>query len=277
MPIEMLRQNAKRVRCEEEEGSSSRYVHVSYGDDDVRLTVPRSETHATTQHQNASSSRPTPTSTSIPKQPPETPSHPTRQSEPTNARRSAAATTSPRSDTNVSASATKKPANLTPLQTRHDTLEILFSSPDRQAPPPTDGQPEPRSPPRHVKRIKVRLRTPSDIFASDPSSPKRDAAFAVGALIATSVYPRAPPRVVDLLHGQVLVDRGGHVRRALLHGEEDGAEEEEEEEDMARWPPARGRTAKARRVSGPNVDVDAHHAVSPNPSPGLGLLGRARQ
>ena len=247
MPIEVLRQSAKPARREEEEeeeeeGSPSRYVHVSYGDDDVGLTVPCSATRATTQHQNASSSRPKPTSKLIPKQPPQAPSHPTRQhhDEPTNARRTAPAASSPRSNADASASATEKPIpDLTALHTRHDTLEILSSSANRQAPSPADGQPEPRPAPRHVKCIKVRLRTPLDMFASEPSSPGRDTAPVVsvggpssqtrpapsapsagadGAPVAP-VYARAPPRVVDSLHGQVLVDREGHVPRALLHGD----------------------------------------------------------
>ena len=89
-----------------------------------------------------------------------------------------------------------------------------------------------------------------------------------GAPAATSVYPRAPPRVVDSLHGQVLVDREGHVPRALLHRDEDGAEEEKEVEveDKARWPPARARTAKLGGVNGPDIEVGAHHPFSQSQS-----------
>ena len=126
------------------------------------------------------------------------------------------------------------------------------------------------------------------MFASEPSSPGRDAAPVVGvggpssqtrpapftpsagadgAPVASSVYPRAPPRVVDSLHGQVLVDREGHVPHAILHGDKGGAEEEA---DKGRWPPARGRTAKVRKASEPAAEVDAHHAFSqsqPQPQP----------
>ena len=178
--------------------------------------------------------------------------------------------------------------DLTALQTRHDVLEILSSPPDRQAPPQTDGRPEPSSPSRPVKRIKVRLRTPSDMFTSNPSTPRRDASTRArvggpssqtrpapsatstgvdGAPAANSAYPRAPPHVVDSLHGQVLVDREGHVPHALLHGEQDRAGEEgEKEEGKARWPPARGRIAKSSGENGADVGVSAYHPFSQSQS-----------
>ncbi|KAF8548124.1 hypothetical protein OG21DRAFT_1516638 [Imleria badia] len=222
--------------------------------------------------------------------------------DPTSARRTGPAASSPRSNANPSPSATKKSTVDPPaLHPRRDTLEIPSPSPDRHALPLTNGHPEASSPPRHVKRIKVRLGTPEDVFASEPSSPERDGVVGVqgspsqtrsgpsapwgveGAPVGASVYPRAPPRVVDSLHGQVLVDREGHVPRAFPREEKDAAEEEDGE-DKVQWPPARGHTAKERRASGPDVEVDAHHAFSqlqPRPWPEApretGELGERQQ
>lgn len=84
---------------------------------------------------------------------------------------------------------------------------------------------------------------------------------------APAVYPRAPPRLVDSLRGQVLADREGHVPRALLRRDERGAEEEElmVVEDKVQWPPARGHPAKQRRADGPDARVNVHHAFSQHP------------
>ncbi|KAG8217148.1 hypothetical protein J3R82DRAFT_5207 [Butyriboletus roseoflavus] len=143
-----------------------------------------------------------------------------------------------------------------------------------------DGEPHHRSSPRAVKRIQKRRRTPSEVFASEPSSPRRDPAVVnVGsAPVTDAVYPRAPPRVVDSLHGQTLVDERGYVPRAFPHGEEDVAEEEKEQEENARWPPLRGHTAKQRTVSRPGNEVNTHHAFSqtqPQPRPEASQEGMA--
>ncbi|KAF8129194.1 hypothetical protein EV363DRAFT_364244 [Boletus edulis] len=125
------------------------------------------------------------------------------------------------------------------------------------------------------------------MFASESSSPKMDAVAAPAvsaevpssevqpappapttgadsAPVATLVYPRAPPRVVDSFHGQVLVDREGRVPRAFPHGEKEEEEEEEEVEvkEKVEWPPASGSATIQRSTSGPNVEVGAHHAFS---------------
>ena len=106
-------------------------------------------------------------------------------------------------------------------------------------------------------------RDPEDI--QDPSSPTRSAPSAPSD--APAVYPRAPPRVVHSLHGQVLVDREGHVPRALPRVEKDAAEEEEGE-DKVQWPPTRDGAAKEQRTSEPDVEVEVHHAFSqPLPPP----------
>ncbi|KAI9570798.1 hypothetical protein HD554DRAFT_313134 [Boletus coccyginus] len=269
--IETLRSRAKRAKLEmeEEEESSS------------------SETRAATQHERASTSRAKPTSKPIPKsprEPTEMPSQPPdvsplREPEPANACRTPPATPSRRSNAN----GIEKPTpDLTALATPRSVLEISSSLPDRPATPPTDGNPEPRSPPRPVKRVKVRLCTPSDMFVSGPSSPGRDAAPGVPvgghssqsrpapsapSPAAPAVYPRAPPRLVDSLQGQVLADREGHVPRALLRRDEKGAEEEElmVVEDKVQWPPARGHPAKQKRADGPDVGVEVHHAFSQLP------------
>ena len=263
----MLR--AKRSKLaegeEEEEEGPSRCVRVSCANGDIGLTIllsdKRTEEATTAQHTSSSSK---PTSNSIPKGGPREPD--VRPSSPQR----------PSTSTNIDA--TKEP--ILDLTT-HDTLEIPSSSPNRQASPLTDEH----EPPRPAKHLKKRSRVPSEVFASEPSSPRRDppvvsvggpsseaqpvrsapSTLTNGTPVSTSTYPRAPPRVVDSFHGQVLVDQKGHIPRALL---QNGAEEEPEEElkDKVQWPPL--RSPKQREVSGPEVEVDTHHAFSqPQPRP----------
>ena len=175
--------------------------------------------------------------------------------------------------------------------TTNDTSAIPSPPPSQQMPPQTDGKPE-RS--HLAKRLKKRPRVPSEVFASEPSSPGRDPAIVSaggpssqpqpdlaapstatdGTPISTPIKLRVPPRVVDSVHGRVLVDQNGHVPRAYpLDGkesEEVAVLQQQEVEDKVQWPPLRGRTAKQRKVSGPEDRVDAHHPfsqVQPRPRP----------
>ncbi|KAH0830206.1 hypothetical protein J3R83DRAFT_1563 [Lanmaoa asiatica] len=249
MPVDILEPSAKRVKLVAEER--------------VAASETRTEQGATAQHASSrpSTSKLTP---ERPREPQEAPSmiHPPREPEPTDVR----PPSPPLSSTNTNTDTSENPTlDLPAIQTRHDTPEIPPLSPDKPAPPPMDGKPESRTPSRAVKRLKERPRTPSEVFASEPSSPRRDPAVVdpvVGARVTDTVYPRAPPRVVDSFHGQVLVDRKGDVPRVLPHEMKDKAEEGGEKEEEVRWPPVRGRTAEPKRVSGPHVEVAAHHAFS---------------
>ncbi|KAG6375856.1 hypothetical protein JVT61DRAFT_2716 [Boletus reticuloceps] len=249
LPIEMLGPSAKRAKLkkekevEEEKRPPSSEIHAA-----------KSTSKSLSEHHREPREE----------MPPD--ANPPREPEPGNARHTTPVASPPRSNASASVSATKKRTlDPTPPQTRHDILEISSSSPDRQAPHLFNGNAEPRSPPRHVKRTKVRLRTPSDMFASEPSSPKMDAvaAPAVSVEAPSSEVQPAPPAPTT-----VLVDREGHVPRAFPRGEKEEAEEEEEEEEevemkeKVEWPPARGSTTIQRSTSGPNVEVGAHHAFS---------------
>ena len=263
MPIEMLAPSAKRVRVEgeEEEEESPRHVMFRVGDD-LGLTVSFSELRQATQDEDTGPSKPKSAARSLAEHPPEAPSQPSTQ--PSQARPIAPASP-PHSDVDARANATETPAT---LQTRHDI--IPSPPPERQPPTLTNSDPESPSPPRHVKRTKVRLGTPPDMFVSEPPSPRLDAARVVStgtpsseaqaAPVTPSVPPRAPPRFVDALRGQVLVDQEGHVPRALHLGENKDDGTEEEQDGKAQCSPVRDRTtAKQRGTSESDVELDANH------------------
>lgn len=277
MPIEMLGSSAKRPRLEErkeeeeeEEEGPSRYARVSCANADNGLTIPHSETRTgqavTAQHTSSSSK---PTSTSVPTTPPRKPDVGTSLSQ--------------RPNTSTNVDPTNKPT--LDLTTEDDVTEIP-SSPAKQVPPTANKSESPRP----AKRLKKRSRVPSEVFASQPSSPTKDPAVAPssqalpappntlteGARVSTSAYPRAPPRFVDSFHGQVLVDRMGHVPRAFPQDRAEDEEKEKEKEDAeeagdkVQWPPPRGHAAKPGKASGPHAEVDPHHPFSqlqPQPRP----------
>ncbi|KIK77303.1 hypothetical protein PAXRUDRAFT_36809 [Paxillus rubicundulus Ve08.2h10] len=161
--------------------------------------------------------------------------------------------------------------DLPPLPKRNDTL-VLPSSPAQPSP---NGRPgylsssrESKTPPRSQQLIRKRPRTPSDMFASVPPSPAVVSANANitssnrpgarSAPAARDSHPRAPPRRVETLIGQVLVDQMGRVPRihsAAAHG---NAEEDEDEKEE--WPPTRGR--RAAKGKGKEQVVPEHHEFS---------------
>ncbi|KAF9228978.1 hypothetical protein BS17DRAFT_772836 [Gyrodon lividus] len=182
--------------------------------------------------------------------------------------------------------------DLPPLSTRNNTLVLPSSSPDKQSSPSgqvdnSSGQDKSQTSPHRQQRLRKRPRAPSEVFASVPPSPRRVSADANVASAShpadqsapatsdshpsVSVYSRAPPRIVETLFGQVLVDQMGHVPRfcsAAAHEDED-----EDEDEKEQWPPARARSVRGK---GKVQVVPEHHAFSqPQPRYETEVVARA--
>ncbi|KAF9239107.1 hypothetical protein BU15DRAFT_62126 [Melanogaster broomeanus] len=169
--------------------------------------------------------------------------------------------------------------DLPTLRTRNDTLVLPSSSPEK---PPSQGGQDADSPgesrstisPRRQKSIRKRPRTPSELFASVPPSPRRvspeanvasssrradESAPGVSDLQPVApTYPRAPPRVAETFFGQVLVDQMGRVPRVYPAAAHDS---EEDEDEKLQWPPTRGHSARGNGKGKEQV-VPGHHPFS---------------
>ncbi|KAF8842633.1 hypothetical protein BDN67DRAFT_1001525 [Paxillus ammoniavirescens] len=171
-------------------------------------------------------------------------------------------TTSPTSHPVVKPTSTT--LDFPPLPKRNDTL-VLPSPPNKPSPNgrlgDSSGQHESKTPPRSQQLIRKRPRTPSDIFASVPPSPEAASATSSdrpgskSAPAARDSHPRAPPRRVETLVGQILVDQMGRVPRVHSAAPRDTEEVEDEKEQ---WPPTRGYSAKGKEKEA----VPEHHAFS---------------